>query len=236
MATASFVTCGLCTFPKVSSQIFDPLSSTTTNTTTTLTASSRWSPERLVVSGGCVSLANRRYLSSGHRTSKHGNRSKMEFVVYSGDQVADLLPFGIHLPENWPAWIPGVVLGAVVPLFTNKLGPFAKFKGHLLAPENVYTKELDKVEEAVDNVADRVEAIAEQVEEFVGDIADDLPEGSQFRESLEKVEKAADTIGNNAKKVSDMVDKMDEMEAKLETILDKTKEKKNATATKTEPQ
>lgn len=149
----------------------------------------------------------------------------MEFVVYSGDQVADLLPFGIHLPENWPAWIPGVVLAVVVPFFTNKWGPFSKFK-----------EELDKVEEAVDNVADRVEAIAEKVEDYVGDIADDLPEGSQFRQSLEKVEKAADTIGNNAKLVSDMVDKMDEMEAKLEDILDKAAEKKKTTPTKIEPQ
>ena len=68
--------------------------------------------------------------------------------------------------------------------------------------------ELDKVEEAVDDVADRVEEMAEKVEEFVGDIADDLPEGSQFRQTLEKVEKMADTVGKDAKIVSDMVDKV----------------------------
>ncbi|GJV26016.1 hypothetical protein Tco_1378711 [Tanacetum coccineum] len=95
-------------------------------------------------------------------------------------------------------------------------------------------QELDKVEEAVDGVADRVEEIAEKVEEFVGDIADDLPEGSQLRQTLEKVEMVADTIGKDAKMVSDIVDKMDEMEAKLETILDKANGKK--TIKKVEPQ
>ncbi|KAL7583283.1 uncharacterized protein LOC111911683 [Lactuca sativa] len=220
---SSFLTCSLSSFPKVSCQRFDPLSSSSSSTT--VTTSSRLSLERSVVAGGRVSLANRSYLSSGHRTSQHDKRSKMEFVVYSADQVADLLPFGIHLPENWPAWIPGVVLAVVVPFFTNKWGPFSKFK-----------EELDKVEEAVDNVADRVDEIAEKVEEFVGDIADDLPEGSQLRQSLEKVEKVADTIGDKAKMVSDLVDKMDEMEAKLENIMDKAKEKKNTTPTKTEPQ
>ncbi|KAI3508817.1 hypothetical protein L1887_23834 [Cichorium endivia] len=222
MAATSFLTCGLSSFPKVSCQRFDPLSSTST---TSVNTGSRLSPERSVVAGGCFSLANRKYLSSGHRTSQHGNRSRMEFVVYNGDQVADLLPFGLHLPENWPAWLPGVVLAVVVPFFTNKWGPFAKFK-----------EELDKVEEAVDNVADRMEEMAEKVEDFVGDIADDLPEGSQLRQSLEKVEKVADTIGDNARMVSDIVDKMDEMEAKLENILEKAKEDKKTTPTKIEPQ
>nr|XP_043614282.1 uncharacterized protein LOC122586349 [Erigeron canadensis] len=149
----------------------------------------------------------------------------MEIVVHSGDQAADFLPFGIHLSENWPAWIPGVVLALVVPFFTNKWGPFANIK-----------EELDKVEEAVDNVADRVEEIAEKVEDFVGDMADDLPEGSQFKQKLEQVEKVADTIGKDAKKVSDIIDKMDEMEAKLETMLDKANEKKKTTPTKIEPE
>lgn len=218
MAAPSFVTCGFTSFHKLSCKRFDPLSSTT---------ASRLSLPKSMVAGGCFSPANRRYLSSCDRTSQHGNRSKMEFVVYSADQVADLLPFGIHLPENWPAWLPGVLLAVVVPFFTNKWGPFSKFKA-----------ELDKVEEAVDNVADRVEEMAEKVEEFVGDIADDLPEGSQFRQTLEKVEKMADTVGKDAKLVSDMVDKMDEMEAKLENIMDEATEKKKTTTapTKVEPQ
>ncbi|KAI3758271.1 hypothetical protein L6452_05828 [Arctium lappa] len=229
MAATSFViTCGLTSFHKLSCQRFDPLSSSSSTTATVATTTSRLSlPKSTVAAGGCFSPANRRYLSSSDRTSQHGNRSKMEFVVYSADQVADLLPFGIHLPENWPAWLPGVLLAVVVPFFTNKWGPFSKFKA-----------ELDKVEEAVDNVADRVEEMAEKVEDFVGDIADDLPEGSQFRQTLEKVEKMADTVGKDAKLVSDMVDKMDEMEAKLEDMMDEaTKKKEKTTApTNVEPQ
>ncbi|KAK1432289.1 hypothetical protein QVD17_09184 [Tagetes erecta] len=209
MATTSFMSCGLNNLHKLSCQRFDPLSTSSTTIIAIATATNRR-----------LSPSKRRYLCSGDKAP----RSKMEFVVYSGDQVVDLLPFGVHLPENWPAWLPGVVLAMVVPFFTNKWGPFGQFKA-----------ELDKVEEAVDNVADRVEEIAEKVEEFVGDIADDLPEGSQFRQTLEKVEMVADTIGKDAKMVSDIVDKMDEMEAKLETMLDEVAEKKKITPTQVEP-
>nr|GEU78852.1 hypothetical protein [Tanacetum cinerariifolium] len=197
---------------KLSGQRFDPLSCNSTITATTTSASS-------IIASRRFAPVHTRYLNSSDRTS----RSKMEFVVYSGDQVVDLMPFGLHLPENWPAWMPGVVLAVVASFFTHKLGPLGKIK-----------EELDKVEEVVDGVADRVEEIAEKVEEFVGDIADDLPEGSQLRQTLEKVEMVADTIGKDAKMVSDIVDKMDEMEAKLETILDKANEKK--TIKKAEPQ
>ena len=69
-------------------------------------------------------------------------------------------------------------------------------------------EELDKVEVAVDTVADRVEEMAEKVEHFVDDIADDLPEGSALRDTLEKVESVADRIGKDAHMVSDLVDKV----------------------------
>lgn len=141
----------------------------------------------------------------------------MEFIVYAGDQVGDLLPFGLHLPESWPTWIPGVVLAVIVPFFTNKWGPFAKFK-----------EELDKVEEAVDNVADRVEEMAEKVEQFVDEIGNELPEGA-LKATLEKVESVADRIGDDARMVSDIVDKMDEMEAKVETIFNSKQSQGNST-------
>lgn len=137
----------------------------------------------------------------------------MEFIVYVGDQVGDLLPLGIHLPDSWAAWIPGFLFAIIVPFFTNKWGPFAKFK-----------EELDKVEVAVDTVADRVEEMAEKVEHFVDDIANDLPEDSALRQTLEKVERVADRIGKDAHMVSDLVDKMDEMEAKVENMFNKTSE------------
>ncbi|KAI7746010.1 hypothetical protein M8C21_005350 [Ambrosia artemisiifolia] len=216
MAATLFMSCGLNNINKLSNQRFDPLSASFSTTATT------WLP--LSKGGMFLPPSNGSYLSSGNWASK----SKRKFVVFSADQVADLLPIGMdHLPQDWPAWLPGVLLALVVPFFTYKWGPFGKFKA-----------ELDKVEEAVDNVADRVEEIAEKVEEFVGDIADDLPEGSQFRQTLEKVEMVADTIGKDAKMVSDMVDKMDEMEAKLETMLDKAaeKEKKTTTPTKLDQQ
>ncbi|PWA44800.1 hypothetical protein CTI12_AA522540 [Artemisia annua] len=190
MASTSLVTFGMNSLQKLSCQRFDPLSSNSTSTVASRTLSLSNS---IIASRRFAPVNTRSFLSSGDRTS----RSKMEFVVYSGDQVVDLIPnFGFHLPENW--------------------------------------LELDKVEEAVDGVADRVVEIAEKMEEFVGDIADDLPEGSQLRQTLEEVEMVADTIGKDAQMVSDMVDKMDEMEAKLETILDKANEKK--TIKKVEPQ
>ncbi|PWA67976.1 hypothetical protein CTI12_AA313350 [Artemisia annua] len=219
MASTSFVTCGMNSLQKLSCQRFDPLSCNSTITTTATAASRILSLSNSIITSRRFAPVNTRFLSSGDRTS----RSKMDFVVYSGDQVVDLIPFGFHLPENWSAWMPGVVVAVVGSFFTHKLGPFGKIK-----------EELDKVEEAVDGVADRVVEIAEKMEEFVGDIADDLPEGSQLRQTLEKVEMVADTIGKDAQMVSDMVDKMDEMEAKLETILDKANEKK--TNKKVEPQ
>ncbi|XP_076909638.1 uncharacterized protein LOC143566990 [Bidens hawaiensis] len=218
---ATFVlSCGFNNVHKLSCERFDPLSTSNTVMTTTTATAASWLP--LPKAGRFVSPSNRSYLSSGDCWP---SKSKMKFVVYSGDQVADLLPLGIdHLPQDWPAWLPGVLLAVDVPFFTYKWGPFGKFKA-----------ELDKVEEAVDSVADRVEEIAEKVEEFVGDIADDLPEGSQFRHTLEKVEMVADAIGKDAKMVSDIVDKMDEMEAKLETMLDKAVEEKTITPTNADP-
>ncbi|KVH98519.1 hypothetical protein Ccrd_023256 [Cynara cardunculus var. scolymus] len=200
MAT-TIITCGVTTtattgLPK--SHNFEPFSSSATNSTLSLPT--------LTTVNGRFSAANRRYLTSGSPLSLCHTRSKMEFVVYAGDQVGDLLPLGIHLPDSWPAWIPGFLFAVIVPFFTNKWGPFAKFK-----------EELDKVEVAVDSVADRVEEIAEKVENFVDDIADDLPEGSALRQTLEKVESVADRIGKDAHM-------MDEMEAKVENMFNKTSE------------
>ncbi|KAJ9560466.1 hypothetical protein OSB04_005626 [Centaurea solstitialis] len=209
MATISFVNCGVTTtttgrLPK--SQSF---CSSATNSTVSLPT--------LTTVNGRFSAANRRYLTSGSPIPLCRTRSKMEFIVYVGDQVGDLVPLGIHLPDSWPAWIPGFLFAVIVPFFTNKWGPFAKFK-----------EELDKVEVAVDAVADRVEEMAEKVEHFVDDIADDLPEGSALRETLEKVESVADRIGKDAHMVSDLIDKMDEIEAKVENMFN-TKSEGNKT-------
>ncbi|KAL4559012.1 hypothetical protein LXL04_031144 [Taraxacum kok-saghyz] len=199
--TASMTTCSAIT--ALHKNTFDPFSSSAT-------AFSTPSLPKLTAVEGCFSTANRRYLTSGNRMSRRRTKSKMEFIVYAGDQLGDLLPLGIHLPESWPAWIPGVVLAVIVPFFTNKWGPFAKFK-----------EELDKVEEAVDSVADRVEEMAEKVEQFVDEIGNEMPEGSVLKSTLEKVESVADKIGKDAHMVSDIVDKMDEMEAKVENIFNK---------------
>ncbi|CAH1451049.1 unnamed protein product [Lactuca virosa] len=202
MAT-SIVTCSVIT--TLHKNTFDPFSSSSSTT-----AISTVSLPKLTAVDGCFSSANRRYLTSGSQISHRRTKSKMEFIVYASDQIGDLLPFGIHLPDSWPAWTPGFLLAVIVPFFTNKWGPFAKFK-----------EELDKVEEAVDSVADRVEEMAEKVEHFVDEIGNELPEGSVLKSTLEKVENIADKIGKDAHMVSDIVDKMDEMEAKVEDMFNK---------------
>ncbi|XP_023762359.1 uncharacterized protein LOC111910767 isoform X1 [Lactuca sativa] len=203
MATA-IVTCSVIT--TLHKNTFDPFSSSSSSTT----AISTVSLPKLTAIDGCFSSANSRYFTSGSQISHRRTKSKMEFIVYASDQIGDLLPFGIHLPDSWPAWTPGFLLAVIVPFFTNKWGPFAKFK-----------EELDKVEEAVDSVADRVEEMAEKVEHFVDEIGNELPEGSVLKSTLEKVENIADKIGKDAHMVSDIVDKMDEMEAKVEDMFNK---------------
>ncbi|GJZ77015.1 hypothetical protein Tco_0641687 [Tanacetum coccineum] len=117
-ASTSFVTCGMNSLQKLSCQRFDPLSC---NSTITATATATLS----IVASRRFAPVHTWYLNSSDRTS----RSKMEFVVYSGYQVVDLIPFGFHLPENWPAWMPGVVLAVAASFFTHKLGPLGKIKG-----------------------------------------------------------------------------------------------------------
>ncbi|KAI3513712.1 hypothetical protein L1887_21051 [Cichorium endivia] len=210
---ASIVTCSVTT--ALHKNNVDPFSSSSSSATISAVSLSK-----LTAVDGCFSTANRRYLTSGSQMSHRHTKSKMEFIVYAGDQVGDLLPFGIHLPDSWPAWSPGFLLAVVVPFFTNKWGPFAKFK-----------EELDKVEVAVDSVADRVEEMAEKVEHFVDEIGNELPEGSALKSTLEKVERVADRIGKDAHMVSDIVDKMGEMEAKVENMLNKPSQGNNTPKT-----
>ncbi|KAL0438171.1 UNVERIFIED_CONTAM: hypothetical protein Slati_2300100, partial [Sesamum latifolium] len=105
----------------------------------------------------------------------------------------------------------GVAIAIVVPFINYKWGPLLKDK--------IVTamKMTEEVVEAVEKVAGEVEKVAE-------DIADDLPEGGKLRNAVDFVEKVAERAARDAGAVDDFIDKVQEEQEKVESLVESLKD------------
>ncbi|XVF64838.1 hypothetical protein PTKIN_Ptkin09bG0198600 [Pterospermum kingtungense] len=118
--------------------------------------------------------------------------------------------------NNWPLWALGTVISVFLPFTTSKWGPLLKLKN-----------DADKVLETAEQISDVVEEVAEKVEKIADDIGDQLPEGGKLKATLELVEDIAEQTAKEARLAGDLVDKVQDMEDKLESFMESVDAKGN---------
>ncbi|KAI3785036.1 hypothetical protein L1987_44145 [Smallanthus sonchifolius] len=128
-------------------------------------------------------------------------------------------PPGVPLPSGPPSgsmrnWIVGIVLTFVLPFCTHKWGPLL-----------VLRNKVDNVVNTAEYIMETIEAVAEKVDNVIDNITDDLPEDSELRKRLEAIDVVVEGVAKNAHIANDIIDKVEEVEDKLESlILDEVKE------------
>ncbi|XWS14956.1 hypothetical protein CRYUN_Cryun35bG0052800 [Craigia yunnanensis] len=111
-------------------------------------------------------------------------------------------------PGSWKTWILGILISIILPFWRGKWGRLLKLK--------------EEVETAVDTVeaaTDIVEKVAEQVEKVVDDIGNHLPEG-RLKDALEFVEDIAEDTADGARLAGEVIDKVEDMEEKVESLME----------------
>ncbi|KAJ0024095.1 hypothetical protein Pint_08395 [Pistacia integerrima] len=131
-------------------------------------------------------------------------------VVYSGVQP------GSSPPDPSPGsclrrkmFLLGIVISTILPFWTNNWGPF-----------EIIGKQVQTVVETVEDVAEFVEKVADGVEKVAEDVADDLPEGGKLKDVVIYVEKVAETAAKNARLVEEFIDKVEEVERQVKSLID----------------
>ncbi|CAI9754852.1 unnamed protein product [Fraxinus pennsylvanica] len=148
------------------------------------------------------------------QTLRRNNGSKKRDLVVEATpdpEIGNLLSF-------WPSdnlWIAAGVAGVMVTL------PF--FAQRLLT----LTREVDLAAETVEKIADSVGKVAEEVDKAAENIAEALPEGG-LKNVVNLVEDLAEESAKDAQKVEDLMDKVEELDNKVEAYF-KNQSKDNPT-------
>lgn len=106
----------------------------------------------------------------------------------------------------------------IIPLMTNKWGALL-----------TWANKLESAVQTVEDMVEAVEEIAEKVDKFAEDISDDLPEG-KLKNALERIEHVAERVAKDADQLDNMIDKVQEVEDKLEAYIEE--EQRNSAAKK----
>ncbi|KAM1014136.1 hypothetical protein ACFX13_044813 [Malus domestica] len=166
---------------------------------------------------GCRFLGNRSFLQPLILKVESGSQKKMAVVVNSVEP-------GTPLPSdpsgtNWKLWLVGMLFSIAIPFWKNKWWPLQNIKAPILCTERFSTA-LDKVED----VAEMVEKVAGEVEKVADDIADHLPEG-KLQRAARIVESVAREAGKDAALADDLIDKVDEVEKEVDSIIQQANKK-----------
>ncbi|KAM0949037.1 hypothetical protein DsansV1_C06g0066031 [Dioscorea sansibarensis] len=105
---------------------------------------------------------------------------------------------------NAPSWITWLMGGSVVP----SVSFYKRIR-----------KAQDRVEATVDAVAETVENMAEKVEKISSNMINVLPEGT-LKKMVLNIKKTAVTIDKSAEKIEILIDKLDDIEAKVDAFVD----------------
>ncbi|PWA67974.1 hypothetical protein CTI12_AA313330 [Artemisia annua] len=143
--------------------------------------------------------------------------SRRNFVVRSNITP----PPGVPLPSGPPPsgsmrnWVVGIVLTFVLPFFTHKWGPLLLLKN-----------KVDTAVNTVEYVVETIESVATKFDNVIDSITDDLPEDSKLRKSMVAFDELVEGVAKGAHIANDIIDKVEEVEDKLESmILNEAKEK-----------
>ncbi|XP_021981929.2 uncharacterized protein LOC110877991 isoform X1 [Helianthus annuus] len=131
-------------------------------------------------------------------------------------------PPGVPLPSGSPSgsirnWIVGIVFTFVLPFCTHKWGPLLQIKN-----------KVDNVVNTAEYIMETIEAVAEKVDNVIDNITDDLPENSSIRKTMEAVDELVEGVAKSAHIANDIIDKVEEVENKLESMILKEAKEKEA--------
>ncbi|XP_051137781.1 uncharacterized protein LOC127255996 isoform X3 [Andrographis paniculata] len=114
---------------------------------------------------------------------------------------------GFHLPGGEGSWLAGIVgLCVTVPLLIQRVLSF--------------TKEVDLAAQTVEKIADAVEHVAEEVDKVAEGIGAALPDGG-LKSMVHFVEVLAEETAKDAQNVEDLMDKVEELDEKVDEFLGK---------------
>ncbi|XP_021808224.1 uncharacterized protein LOC110751959 [Prunus avium] len=159
----------------------------------------------------CHFLGNRSFLQSILKV-QNGTKIKMDVVV-NGVEPGTPMPSDPSSGTSWKLWLVGILFSVAIPFWKNKWWPLLKFR------EQVETT-LDSVED----VAEMVEKVAGQVEKVADDIADHLPQGD-LQKAARFVENVAREAGKGASLADDLIEKVEDVDKELDSIIDQANEK-----------
>ncbi|WVY90259.1 hypothetical protein V8G54_035773 [Vigna mungo] len=149
---------------------------------------------------------------------QNDDRRKMNIVVYSS-----ITPGSSSDPSlgYWKFWIIGTIFSILASFLRGKWGPL------LLLKEKVETT----IHEA-HRVADIIEEVAEEVDKVAEEAVQHLPEG-KFRHAVELVEKAAEDVEKRAQRAEDALEKVENMEKELDSLITESTTRHESSATTT---
>ncbi|KAI3758274.1 hypothetical protein L6452_05832 [Arctium lappa] len=111
--------------------------------------------------------------------------------------------------SSWKNWVIGCLITFIVPSITTKGGPI-----------KVFMNKFDHLVDTAEEISDVVEAVADKVDKVAEKLSDDMPEGSKIKDTLEFIEKVAERLEKDAETAGDLIDKVQEMQDKIEDILE----------------
>ncbi|KAL0438174.1 UNVERIFIED_CONTAM: hypothetical protein Slati_2300400 [Sesamum latifolium] len=141
------------------------------------------------------------------RSTRKNEKSRRRFHVCN--VVEGGAPPPSEPPFNFISWILGVAITVVLPFFSGKWASLLKLKN-----------EVETAVETVEEIVEAVEKVAEGVEKVAEDIADDLPEGGRLRKAVDFIESVAERASNDAHLVGDFIDKVQEVEERVEEYVE----------------
>ncbi|KAL3340145.1 hypothetical protein AABB24_028658 [Solanum stoloniferum] len=147
--------------------------------------------------------------TTSHRSSvlRKTNKNARDLVVHAtaetGDLLSSVVPFLPTGENSWVSWAVG--LSVTVPLITARL--------------LTVTKQVSLAAETVEKVAEAVEKVADDVDRAAEEFAAKLPECGKLRGIVESIEHLAEETEKDAQVVQDLMDKVEEVDEKLEAFI-----------------
>ncbi|XP_039041511.1 uncharacterized protein LOC120180201 isoform X2 [Hibiscus syriacus] len=159
---------------------------------------------------------NQTFPSLDNGSYRNRKLKNMQIVCCSLESGSGLPPFPfnlLHSGSDWHLWALGTAIPLILSFTTSKWGPFLKLMN-----------DAEKVLETAEHISDVVEEVAEKVEKIADEVGDQLPDGGKLRATLELVEDLAEETAKNAHLAGDLIDKVQEMEDKLESFMESVEE------------
>ncbi|XP_042032777.1 uncharacterized protein LOC121779509 [Salvia splendens] len=139
--------------------------------------------------------------------SKQYYASPRRFIVRSVVQPGTPPPS--KPPFSFIKWIVGVAITVVLPFFSSKWTSLLKIKN-----------EVETAVEIAEEIVEAVEKASEGVEKVAEKLAEELPEGGGLKKAVDFVEHVAEIANKDAHKLGDLIDKVQEVEEKVEDYVE----------------